>query len=318
MGRTNELDSNATVTHETFTCAVCGKGTSFLVFRTPEYTRDGQTAMSRNIGFSDGTLLDGEGTGAILDGTPGKDAYYTGYHWTKAVCETCGSVNSNLDVTNYAFTKNVYWLYDCAAEFTEVLPETVAYEYTDSACHTKTTKTGTYCGFCFGTHKTETSVLERHDMAENGVAYVWLRDETTGEDSFCSCGCQDKDCNGGCCVDQGCGDDHHFILLDSTKASCLTLGYDRYLCTALERYSLPGGPLKGLCANDCSQFCGFHNALQEIPLEIYEITDSIHPIEADVSRIDSTWNNVLTNGEDFVVYSLDYPDRPHIWLVSIQ
>lgn len=80
VGRTNELDSNATVTHETFTCAVCGKGTSFLVFRTPEYTRDGQTAMSRNVGFSDGTLLDGEGTGAILDGIPGKDAYYTGYH----------------------------------------------------------------------------------------------------------------------------------------------------------------------------------------------------------------------------------------------
>ena len=27
--------------------------------------------------YSDGTLLGGEGKGIILDGTPGKDAYYT-------------------------------------------------------------------------------------------------------------------------------------------------------------------------------------------------------------------------------------------------
>lgn len=338
--RTNELDANATVTHETFTCAVCGKGTSFLVFRTPEYTRNGQTAMTRNVGFSDGTLIGGEGTGAVMDGTPGKDAYYTGYHWTKSVCETCGSTNSNMGITNYSFNKNVYWLYDCAAEFTERLPETVTYAYADSTYHTKTTKTGTYCCFCFGTHKSETSVLECHDlsssvtpqpanqrfvekdsctlcdyektgyvaaksvvadyygvvdgtphtltvtdlsesgvrtqirygnsadsctltsapgytekgqytvyyeitytyqntdMVENGVAYVWLRDETASEDGSCACGCgdpncgcQDKDCGGNCCGDKGCGDDHRFILLDSTKASCLTLGYDRYLCT---------------------------------------------------------------------------------------
>ena len=54
--RTNELDANATVTHETFNCKVCKQQTSFIVFRTPEYTRDGQTAMSRNVKYSDGTL----------------------------------------------------------------------------------------------------------------------------------------------------------------------------------------------------------------------------------------------------------------------
>ena len=47
--RTNELDANAVVTHETFNCKVCKQQTSFLAFRTPEYTRDGQTAMSRNV-----------------------------------------------------------------------------------------------------------------------------------------------------------------------------------------------------------------------------------------------------------------------------
>ena len=75
-------------------------------------------------------------------------------------------------------------------------------------------------------------------MEENGVAYVWLRDETTDADGSCSCGCgdpdcgcQDPDCDGCCCQDKGCGDDHNWVLLDSTPASCLTLGYDRYLCT---------------------------------------------------------------------------------------
>ena len=338
--RTNELDANSTVTRETFTCAECGRATSFEVFRVPEYTRDGRTAMSRNVKYSDGMCADGETLGTILDGTPGVDSYYTGYHWTKAVCETCGSLNTNLGRTNYGCYKNVYWLYDCAAEFMETLPETVTYEYTDSRYHTKTTTGGTYCCFCYGTNHETTSVLERHDletdilpqpangrfaevehctlceysrydyttakaviadyygvvdgaphtitvtdlsdagvrtsirygnsadsctmtsapnyteegqytvyyeiaytyegvtMTENGVAYVWLRDTQASEDGSCGCGCGDSDCGcetpncgGNCCTDNGCGDNHHFILLDSTPASCLTLGYDRYLCT---------------------------------------------------------------------------------------
>ena len=72
--RTNELDPNAVVTHETFRCGECNKQTSFLTFRTPEYTKDGKTAMSRNVQFSDGTLSDGEGKGSLLNGTPGQDA----------------------------------------------------------------------------------------------------------------------------------------------------------------------------------------------------------------------------------------------------
>ena len=67
------------MTHETFNCKVCKQQTSFIVFRTPEYTRDGQTAMSRNVKYSDGTFVDGSGKGSILDGVPGQDAYYTAY-----------------------------------------------------------------------------------------------------------------------------------------------------------------------------------------------------------------------------------------------
>ena len=155
--RTNELDANATVTHETFNCKVCKQQTSFIVFRTPEYTRDGQTAMSRNVKYSDGTFVDGSGKGSILDGVPGQDAYYTAYHWTKAVCETCGSINTNMAKTDYGYLKNVYWLYDCANNFFEELPETQTIEQADSEYHRVITTSGEYCGFCYGTFKEENS-----------------------------------------------------------------------------------------------------------------------------------------------------------------
>ena len=346
--RTNELDANATVTHETFTCAVCGGARSFMVWRTPEYTRDGQTAMLRNVRYSDGTMIDGKSKGTILDGTPGMDATYTGYHWTKANCETCGTMNSNMGLTDYSCGKNVYWLYDCAAEFTEELDPVTTYEYADDTYHRVITTTGTYCEFCFGTRKTTTTTLERHNietdilpqpangrfatvehctvcdynhydytaakaviadyygvvdgkphtitvtdlsesgvsvsirygnsadactltsapnytdegqytvyyeisytfkgktMTEDGVAYVWLRDESMKDDGngnfTCGCGCgdpdcgcQDKDCHGDCEKDKGCGENHKFVLLDSVEPGCLTLGYDRYLCTECGR-----------------------------------------------------------------------------------
>jgi hypothetical protein len=40
-------------------------------------------------------MVGATGTGSILDGTPGVDAFYTGYHWTKACCDNCGTMNSN-------------------------------------------------------------------------------------------------------------------------------------------------------------------------------------------------------------------------------
>lgn len=314
--RTNELDANATVTHETFTCGECGQETSFLAFRTPEYTRDGQTAMTRNVRYSDGTMIGGEDKGSILDGVPGKDAYYTGYHWTKAVCETCGGINTNMSKTDYCYQNNVYWLYDCASNFFEELPETKTIEQSDSSYHRVTITSGEYCGFCYGTYKKTSSTLEKHhmetairpelahdrfvemdtcadcgyaetdytaaksvvadyfgvvdgqphtvtvsdlseagvttairyghsadactltsapnyteagdyavyyeitytfqntDMVEDGVAYVHLRDESTVETEG----------------DGTCGEDHNWTLLDSVDPTCLTLGYDRYLC----------------------------------------------------------------------------------------
>ena len=339
--RTNELDVNAIVTHETFYCATCRENTDFTVWRVPEYTRSGETALNRNVKYSNGMCIDEVTVGSLDAGVPGENAYYTGYHWTKSVCSRCGDWNSNeTNGAPYAWDKNIYVLHDCAAKFYLDLPETVTHEYVDSKYHRTVTKGGTYCCFCYGTNYERSSVLERHDMetetlpqpahgrfaavekcrlcdytcydytaakavvasyygvadgqphtisvtdlseagvrtairygnsadsctmttapnytdegqytvyyeitytcdgvdmTENGVAYVWLRDDTTDENGSCgcgcsnpNCGCQNKHCNGNCCTDKGCGENHKYILLDSTKAGCTTLGYDRYLCT---------------------------------------------------------------------------------------
>ena len=340
--RTNELDVNATVTHETFHCYVCKQPTSFQIWRTPEYTKDGQTALTRNVRYSDGTLIGGSGTGTILDGTPGVNATYTGYHWTKACCETCGTMNANMGVSDYCFSKNVYWLYDCATAFTEQLDDVVTYEYADATYHKKIVDGGNYCEFCYGTRHTHSETLEPHDlhvdilpqidnqrfaivkhchdceytsydfvaakavvadyygvvdgkahtltisdlseagvnavirygntaetctmtappsyteegqytvyyqitysyqgvsMTENGVAYVWLRDESApdlDDGTGCKCGCGKKDCDcekGTCpnCKDKDCSKgDHNYILIETVRPTCDSLGYDRYICT---------------------------------------------------------------------------------------
>ena len=170
--RTNELDVNAVVSHETFHCYECGKTTSFTVWRAPEYTTDGKTALLRNVMYSDGTTVDGQNTGSILDGEPGKDASYTGYHWTKSMCESCNAMNSNMSVSNYGHGKNVYYLYDCAASFTEKLDDVVTYEPADATYHSKTVDGGSYCEFCFGTRHTHSSTLEKHSFKTQVLAQL--------------------------------------------------------------------------------------------------------------------------------------------------
>lgn len=92
--RTNELDVNSIVTHETFYCATCRENTDFTVWRVPEYTRSGETALNRNVKYSNGMCIDEVTVGSLDAGVPGENAYYTGYHWTKSVCSRCGDWNS--------------------------------------------------------------------------------------------------------------------------------------------------------------------------------------------------------------------------------
>ena len=185
--RTNELDTNSVVTRETFACGVCGQVTMFAYFRVPEYTRDGTSALNRGVKYSDGTLISGSGTGNVNDGVPGVDAYYTGHHWTKAVCETCGSINTNMPESEYGYGKNVYWLFDCAANFFEDLPEMRTVEQVDGTYHRVTTESGEYCGFCFGTFKEENSTLERHHM-ESAIRPELAHDRFVEMDTCADCG----------------------------------------------------------------------------------------------------------------------------------
>ena len=116
-GKTNELDFNATITQETLWCPVCNKDTIMLTYRTPEYTKSGTTALNRGVAYSDGTMTDGVTKGNIDDGRPGIDATYTTYHWTKSICQVCGTINSADGFDSYCFSRNVYSLNSCDHDF---------------------------------------------------------------------------------------------------------------------------------------------------------------------------------------------------------
>ena len=164
-GRTNELDMNATTTYETGYCTVCQRDALGLTYRVPEYTRSGETALNRGVKYSDGTLIDGEGTGNLDDGTPGVDAFFTGYHFTKSVCQTCGTLNSIEGPDIYSFNKNVYSLYSCDNNFFVDFDNTEYIPYNDDY-HTTILKKGKYCQFCKGTQARASESQERHDFTE--------------------------------------------------------------------------------------------------------------------------------------------------------
>lgn len=164
--RTNELDVNATVTNETQYCSVCEKDTVFLTYRVPEYTKTGGTALNRGVKFSDGTCIDGISKGNLDNGTPGVDASYTGYHFTKSVCQTCGTINSIDGPGDYSFNNNIYTLNSCDHNFFLDFDNTT-YEPYDASRHLTTLKRGEYCKFCKGTFARASKGLENHDFTES-------------------------------------------------------------------------------------------------------------------------------------------------------
>ena len=163
--RTNELDVNATTTYETQFCCVCNMQTTVLTYRVPEYTRSGETALNRDVRYSDGTCLDEERKGNLDSGTPGIDAYYTGYHWTKAVCQNCGTINSGDGMETYSFNNNVYSLNPCDNNFFLQFDNTTHEKY-DDEYHLTTLKRGEYCKFCKGTYARATRGLADHNFTE--------------------------------------------------------------------------------------------------------------------------------------------------------
>lgn len=164
-GRTNELDINATTTYETIYCPVCDMDTTQLIYRVPEYTKSGETALNRQVEWSDGTMTDGKSKGNTDSGTPGVDAYYTSYHYTKSVCQNCGTINSVDGTGSYSFGKNIYGLNSCDHNFFLDFDNTTHTPY-DSDYHTTILKAGQYCQFCKGTHARATTQKDRHNFDE--------------------------------------------------------------------------------------------------------------------------------------------------------
>lgn len=179
--RTVEFDVNAVIRQETFLCHGCDKETMFTVYRVPEYTRSGVTALNHNVAHSDGASFNGDSTGNVDSGLPGVDSKYTGYHWSKAVCNSCGTINGNFDKIRYCFGKNVYFLYDCAGNFTEDFELMSEIEQVDDTYHKHMTEIGKYCGFCYGTRSTVTSILEKHNFDKKNSSPACTR-------AVCSCG----------------------------------------------------------------------------------------------------------------------------------
>ena len=175
-GRTNELDMNATTTYETNYCAVCDRDTLGLTYRVPEYTKSGQTALNRGVKYSDGTLIDGVGSGNLDDGTPGVDAFFTAYHWTKSVCQTCGTFNSLEGEGVYNYNRNVYALYSCDHSFFFDFDNT-EYRPLNDKYHTTVLKKGKYCQFCRGTQARASEKQEAHSFDE-------IIDEQAGNNRF--------------------------------------------------------------------------------------------------------------------------------------
>lgn len=165
--RTSEMDINAIKTEETFNCDYCKKQTLFTVFRVPEYANDGTSVAAAGMSCTDGTwAYTSDGSNRVrLSGVSPRGRKYTGYHWTKAVCNTCGYINSNLDYNEEAAAhKNYYVLNPCDGNFFQEFDNS-EYSYHDSETHTTVKYTGEYCQFCFGTDaEKEESITEPHDI----------------------------------------------------------------------------------------------------------------------------------------------------------
>ena len=184
-GRTNELDINATITYETYFCPQCNMETTSMTYRVPEYTRSGETAYNHGVFFSDGMSEDGTTKGNPDNGTPGVDAFYTGYHYTKTVCQNCGIINSSDGKGAYSYNKNVYSLNACSSAFFLDFDNTT-YEQHNDKHHITTLKRGQYCQFCKGTKARATEKEEAHGFTEHIDAQLGnQRFHITGECNDC-------------------------------------------------------------------------------------------------------------------------------------
>ena len=84
----------------------------------------------------------------------------------------------------------------------------------------------------------------------------------------------------------------------------------------LDRYRVEE-PCWSLTANANHQFCGVPEQviLKNTPVLLFEATDQIRPVPVGASSIDSNWNSLVSNGKDFLIYSLNV-GHPQVWRLT--
>ncbi|UKI36712.1 MAG: hypothetical protein L6V93_23315 [Clostridiales bacterium] len=110
-------------------------------------------------------MVDGKTKGNLDSGRPNQDASYSTYHWTKSVCQTCGTINSVDGRDAYGFSRNVYGLNSCDHNFFLDFDNTTYTPYNENY-HTTVLKAGRYCQFCKGTKARASEKRESHNFTE--------------------------------------------------------------------------------------------------------------------------------------------------------
>lgn len=164
----------------------------FMVWRVPEYTSNGKSLTEKDFISTDGeqgTKISGgksqEGAKLLAPTSGGK---YTGYHLTKAFCQSCGMFNSNLTAyyegvvgINAAYGKNEFIIYECAQENKRYLPSSYQQVFRQAKTgeqvngvtvnpkesHIITSRTGRYCPTCFGTDGEVVVTTHTHTWPDN-------------------------------------------------------------------------------------------------------------------------------------------------------
>ena len=86
---------------------------------------------------------------------------------------------------------------------------------------------------------------------------------------------------------------------------------------AIDRYQVEE-PCWSLTANANHQFCGIPEQviLANTPVMAFDWSHGIQPVQVDAASIPSNWNSILSNGEEFLIYSL-YAPQTQVWRLSL-
>ena len=93
------------------------------------------------------------------------DAFYTSYHYTKSVCQNCGTINAVDGQDSYSFGKNVYCLNSLRLQLFSGLRQHNIYSLRQRVSY-HCTQSGQYCQFCKGTHARAEEQQDKHNFNE--------------------------------------------------------------------------------------------------------------------------------------------------------